>query len=162
MEKQQGFTLLELLVVITIIAASAMIVISYLPENESGKTLMKDIQALTDRGRDKAFNENRLVGISLGQHRAKLLVWGKLRASSEAPSWHEISEGAEEEELILPKEFQIRFNDELLPYSPPMLPQIIFSPGGEMTEFTLTVVDNHNDYVEALYSQGGQLFTEKK
>ncbi|HKM98502.1 MAG TPA: type II secretion system minor pseudopilin GspH [Buttiauxella sp.] len=150
MNASKGFTLLEMLLVLVVVAlsASAVMMTTGQLNGSQGKAAKtgERINALIDYAADWATMENRRIGLKIRDEDWQFVV-------SEGKDWQEPDASYR---LPTQGQWDESWRVQLSPASLTHTPQIIISPDGEVTPFTLQIDDRDTGKtLFTLISQGG-------
>ena len=151
MNKQRGFTLLEIIVALVIFALSAMMVVTTIPSRSGSDILGQQLKSLVEYGSDRAVMDGNIVGLVMTSSEFALVTqvgnngerhWAPLKAGRIA------TRGEFPEEMhasLSPQTLAATLNDE---------PQILFLPDGELSRFSLDLESQDKKQRFHVISQG--------
>lgn len=137
--KQAGFTLLEILLVITLMALAATAVIPALPSHSAADTASTRLESLLNWAGDRAVEDNQLLGLNVTKEGYQLVLLSANEGSD--LQWHAYAAGRVATDFHWPKEWNITIEPAGLNRDLTQRPQILFLPDGQLTSFTLTLAD---------------------
>ncbi|MGM8754474.1 type II secretion system minor pseudopilin GspH [Enterobacter chuandaensis] len=153
MERQKGFTLLEVMLVVAIIAVMASIIVSSQNArlSETGRLRQKvdAFRQIVEFAADEALLENTAIGIRVTQE-----GWFYAHPKYDPHMgwrWVEIEKA---DSLHLTGHWLDGFYIEIAPASEYGQPQIVITPDGQLVPFTLTFRDSDRRRVLTLASEG--------
>ena len=79
MNKQRGFTLLEIILALVIFASCAMMVVSTIPSRSGADIFGQQLKALVEYGSDRAVMDGNIVGLVVTTSEYQLVTWAKKR-----------------------------------------------------------------------------------
>ena len=74
MNKQRGFTLLEIIVALVIFALSAMMVVTTIPSRSGADTFGQQLKSLVEYGSDRAVMDGNIVGLVMTSSEFELVT----------------------------------------------------------------------------------------
>ncbi|MGL4859759.1 MAG: type II secretion system minor pseudopilin GspH [Enterobacteriaceae bacterium] len=177
---RQGFTLLEVMLVIIVIGLTASLVIATLPEeNNTLDSESNRLVATMNLIQERAVEENRIYGIHLSEHGWQILSLQPDKQS--APGWDsQLIAGSHWQPVYhqgkllgrqLPAwmSLQVTLEQSTLPLGSSadssdketLLPTLLFFPGGELTYFHILMTDSrHNTSVAIALTPQGEIERE--
>jgi general secretion pathway protein H len=82
MNKQRGFTLLEIIVALVIFALSAMMVVTTIPSRSGADTFGQQLKSLVEYGSDRAVMDGNIVGLVMTSSEFELVTQVVITASA--------------------------------------------------------------------------------
>ena len=79
MNKQRGFTLLEIILALVIFASCAMMVVSTIPSRSGADIFGQQLKALVEYGSDRAVMDGNIVGLVITTSEYQLVTWAEKR-----------------------------------------------------------------------------------
>lgn len=153
MKQQQGFTLLEVLLVIVIIAMMAAGVIASQNSRLSATgRLSQQAEAFRQQveyAADWALLEKSAIGLRIT--REGWSFWQLKKTATGGKTWQEV---AHHEALRLAGDWQSSRKPIIIPAPDANLPQVFITPDGEITPFTLSFRDEDNVRLIDIQSTG--------
>lgn len=156
--RNRGFTLIEMMLVVAIIATASSLVVMALPANSPPKQGREMLARLADAipvQRMEAMAQGSLLGLSIKAHGYQFMV----QDPSRSYSWRAISalEQPDGENITL----QLTQQDLLLEESPADerddKPQLLLFPGGEVTPFELRAFAQKKAIATLIVSEAGEV-----
>ena len=77
MNKQRGFTLLEIILALVIFASCAMMVVSTIPSRSGADIFGQQLKALVEYGSDRAVMDGNIVGLVITPSEYQLVTWAE-------------------------------------------------------------------------------------
>lgn len=156
--RQQGFTLIEVMLVMVIAAVAAMAVITFLPERASQQRFGERFRALLEYAADRAVYTHQPVGIALSEGHYQLLQLASPGERSKRLIWMPLESGRYPGSGLFPDELEVALNGQPLPPVISLVPQVLFLPDGEASVFTLSFTHPVTGKGYILSSSGGRPF----
>lgn len=75
MNKQRGFTLLEIILALVIFASCAMMVVSTIPSRSGADILGQQLQSLVEYGSDRAVMDGNIMGLAITSSEYQLMIY---------------------------------------------------------------------------------------
>lgn len=154
----RGFTLIEMMLVVTIIATASSLVVMALPVNSpqtQGREMLARLADAIPAQRMEAMAQGSLLGLSIKAYGYQFMV----QDSSRSRGWRAIStmQQPDGETITL----QLTQQDLLLDESPvderDDKPQLLLFPGGEVTPFELRVFAQKKAIATLIVSETGEV-----
>lgn len=154
----RGFTLIEMMLVVAIIATASSLVVMALPANspqKQGREMLARLADAIPAQRMEAMAQGSLLGLSIKAHGYQFMV----QDSSRSRGWRAIStiQQPDGETITL----QLTQQDLLLDESPvderDDKPQLLLFPGGEVTPFELRVFAQKKAIATLIVSEAGEV-----
>lgn len=154
----RGFTLIEMMLVVAIIATASSLVVMALPANspqKQGREMLARLADAIPAQRMEAMAQGSLLGLSIKAHGYQFMV----QDSSRSRGWRAIStmQQPDGETITL----QLTQQDLLLDESPvderDDKPQLLLFPGGEVTPFDLRVFAQKKAIATLIVSEAGEV-----
>lgn len=151
MNKQRGFTLLEIIVALVIFALSAMMVVTTIPSRSGPDTFGQQLKSLVEYGSDRAVMDGNIVGLVITTDNYQLVT---LDDKNGERRWVPLSAGRITTKGDFPEEMHVSLSPQRLAATVEADPQILFLPDGEIGRFTLTLQSYDKQHHFRVVSQG--------
>ncbi|TKK23151.1 type II secretion system protein GspH [Enterobacter cancerogenus] len=151
MNKQRGFTLLEIILALVIFASCAMMVVSTIPSRSGADIFGQQLKALVDYGSDRAVMDGNIVGLVITADKYQLVT---LDAKSAEQRWVPLTAGRITTKGDFPEEMHVSLSPQRLAATIDADPQIVFLPDGEIGRFTLSLQSYDKQHRFRVVSQG--------
>ncbi|WP_338534465.1 type II secretion system minor pseudopilin GspH [Leclercia adecarboxylata] len=151
MNRQRGFTLLEIILALVIFASCAMMVVSTIPSRSGADIFGQQLKALVDYGSDRAVMDGNIVGLVITPDNYQLVT---LAVKNGQRRWVPLSERRITTQGHFPGEMHVSLSPQRLAATPDAEPQIVFLPDGEISRFTLTLQSFDKQHHFRVVSQG--------
>ncbi|MCU6664406.1 type II secretion system minor pseudopilin GspH [Silvania hatchlandensis] len=151
MNKQRGFTLLEIILALVIFASCAMMVVSTIPSRSGADIFGQQLKAVIEYGSDRAVMDGNIVGLTITTDKYQLMT---LDEKNGERSWAPLVQRRITTEGRFPEEMHVSLSPQRLATTPGAEPQIVFLPDGEMSRFTLTLQSADKAHHFRVVSQG--------
>ena len=151
MNKQRGFTLLEIIVALVIFALSAMMVVTTIPSRSGADTFGQQLKSLVEYGSDRAVMDGNIVGLVIATDKYQLVT---LDDKNGERHWVPLSAGRITTKGDFPEEMHVSLSPQRLAANVEADPQILFLPDGEIGRFTLTLQSYDKQHHFRVVSQG--------
>ena len=150
MKKSQGFSLIELLVVlvmITVMAASVSIAVNRASPEKELNTLGLQLFAKMNFAIDEALMQRKLIGLRIeNQEKKSAYYWHSFTNNR----WQLLSDSLSSvvipDNILIERELDTEFTDSLLAQTlndtdeeKALVPDIVFYPNSDISEFTITI-----------------------
>jgi len=138
--KADGFTLLEIMLVLVIMASTAMVVVMILPANNALLGQAEKVKSLMEYAAEHATLTSKPTGFSMmtnGYQMVVLETTQPLIPTSDEPQWKELAPLHDSKIVEFPEDMLFTLSPQGLNKSPSQPPQIIFMPDGTTTRFSL-------------------------
>lgn len=136
MNKQRGFTLLEIILALVIFASCAMMVVSTIPSRSGADIFGQQFKSLVEYGSDRAVMDGNIVGLVITPEGYQLMM---LTGKNGEPHWQPLTAGRIYTHGQFPEEMHVSLSPQRLAATTDADPQIVFLPDGEISRFTLTL-----------------------
>ncbi|MGV2813089.1 type II secretion system minor pseudopilin GspH [Enterobacter cancerogenus] len=151
MNKQRGFTLLEIILALVIFASCAMMVVSTIPSRSGADIFGQQFKALVDYGSDRAVMDGNIVGLVITADKYQLVT---LDVKSAEQRWVPLTAGRITTKGDFPEEMHVSLSPQRLAATIDADPQIVFLPDGEIGRFTLSLQSYDKQHRFRVVSQG--------
>ncbi|MEI9480629.1 type II secretion system minor pseudopilin GspH [Enterobacter cancerogenus] len=151
MNKQRGFTLLEIILALVIFASCAMMVVSTIPSHSGADIFGQQLKALVDYGSDRAVMDGNIVGLVITADKYQLVM---LDVKSAEQRWVPLTAGRITTKGDFPEEMHVSLSPQRLAATVDADPQIVFLPDGEIGRFTLSLQSYDKQHRFRVVSQG--------
>lgn len=151
MNKQRGFTFLEIILALVIFASCAMMVISTIPSRSGADILGQQLQSLAEYGSDRAVMDGNIVGLVMTPTEYQLVKWA---GENGGRHWAPLTAGRIFTHGQFPEEMHVSLAPQRLAATPDADPQVLFLPDGEISRFTLTLQSYDKQHHFRVVSQG--------
>ncbi|WP_333850348.1 type II secretion system minor pseudopilin GspH [Leclercia sp.] len=151
MNKQRGFTLLEIILALVIFASCAMMVVSTIPSRSGADIFGKQLKAIVDYGSDRAVMDGNIVGLVITTGQYQLVTQADTNGERR---WVPLSQRRIDTRGRFPEEMHVSLSPQRLAATPDAEPQIVFLPDGEISRFTLTLQSFDKQHHFRVVSQG--------
>jgi len=151
MNKQRGFTLLEIILALVIFASCAMMVVSTIPSRSGADIFGQQLKALVDYGSDRAVMDGNIVGLVITTDNYQLVT---LEDKNGERRWVPLSAGRITTKGYFPEEMHVSLSPQRLAATVTSDPQVLFLPDGEISRFTLTLQSYDKQHHFRVVSQG--------
>ena len=145
LNKQCGFTLLELLIVLVIIGLVSVLVLPRIGGNLNSlklKAETKKLSALLRRARNEAISENTTIRVKFDNNAERLMIVADMDKTESVFPWNVPADTENEpvvrHEMRVADDIELRFRDGAMPYG--QIPEeIVFYPSGRSNGGTLVL-----------------------
>ncbi|QLR42477.1 type II secretion system minor pseudopilin GspH [Enterobacter sp. RHBSTW-00994] len=151
MNKQRGFTLLEIILALVIFASCAMMVVSTIPSRSGADIFGQQLKALVDYGSDRAVMDGNILGLVITADKYQLVT---LTEKNGERRWMPLSAGRITTLGDFPEDMHVSLSPQRLAATTESEPQIVFLPDGEIGRFTLTLQSYDKQHFFRVVSQG--------
>lgn len=151
MNRQRGFTLLEIIVALVIFACCAMMVVSSIPSRSGADIFGQQLKSLVEYSSDRAVMDGNIVGLVITSTEYQLVT--QVNNNGE-PHWQPLVAGRIVTHGEFPEELHVSLSPLMLAATLDGEPQIIFLPDGEMSRFTLSFQNMDKTQRFRVVSQG--------
>ncbi|MBN6043735.1 type II secretion system protein [Citrobacter sp. ku-bf4] len=136
MNKQRGFTLLEIIVALVIFALSAMMVVTTIPSRSGADTFGQQLKSLVEYGSDRAVMDGNIVGLVMTSSEFALVTPA---GNNGDRHWRLLKAGRIATRGVFPEDMHLSLSPRTLAATLDDEPQILFLPDGELSRFTLSL-----------------------
>ncbi|MFK3659979.1 type II secretion system minor pseudopilin GspH [Scandinavium sp. NPDC088450] len=136
MNKQRGFTLLEIIVALVIFSCCAMMVVSTIPSRSGADILGQQMKSLVEYGSDRAVMDGNIVGLVVTSTEYQLVTQ---TGSDNGRHWVPLAAGRILTHGQFPEEMYVSLSPQRLAATLDDVPQIVFLPDGELSRFKLSL-----------------------
>ncbi|WP_436856945.1 type II secretion system minor pseudopilin GspH [Citrobacter tructae] len=151
MNKQRGFTLLEIILALVIFASCAMMVVSTIPSRSGADIFGQQLQSLVEYGSDRAVMDGNIVGLVITATEYQLVAMVEKKGERR---WEPLTAGRIFTHGQFPEAMHISLSPQRLAATPDADPQILFLPDGELSRFHLTLQSDDKQHHFSVVSQG--------
>lgn len=123
MNKQRGFTLLEIIVALVIFALSAMMVVTTIPSRSGADTFGQQLKSLVEYGSDRAVMDGNIVGLVMTSSEFELVTQV---VNNGERHWAPLKSGRIATRGEFPEEMHVSLSSRTLAATLDDEPQIIF------------------------------------
>lgn len=134
MNKQRGFTLLEIIVALVIFACCSMMVVSSIPSRSGADIFGQQIKSLVEYGSDRAVMDGNIIGLVVTSTEYQLVAQSTGKGEQH---WEPLVAGRILTRGEFPDDVHVSLSPLKLAATLDDVPQILFLPDGEMTRFTI-------------------------
>ncbi|WP_330983530.1 MULTISPECIES: type II secretion system minor pseudopilin GspH [Enterobacterales] len=136
MNKQRGFTLLEIIVALVIFSCCAMMVVSTIPSRSGADILGQQMKSLVEYGSDRAVMDGNIVGLVVTSTEYQLVTQ---TGNGSERHWVPLATGRILTQGQFPEEMYVSLSPQRLATTLDDAPQIVFLPDGELSRFKLSL-----------------------
>lgn len=134
-----GFTLLEMLLVMVLMALAATMVVATLPNRSDSKEQAESLQMLLEWAANRAMEEGQIVALNITKNGYRLVVLTRDPTTYQS-GWQMINSGRRiRTEQYFPESLQLSLAPDRINQNFEQKPQILMMPGGEITPFSLVL-----------------------
>lgn len=151
MNKQRGFTLLEIILALVIFASCAMMVVSTIPSRSGADIFGQQLKALVEYGSDRAVMDGNIVGLVVSTSEYQLVTWAKKDGERH---WEPLTAGRIVTHGAFPEEMHVSLSPQRIAATTDATPQIVFLPDGEISRFRLGLQSFDKKQRFSVVSQG--------
>lgn len=151
MNKQRGFTLLEIILALVIFASCAMMVVSTIPSRGGADIFGQQLKALVEYGSDRAVMDGNIVGLTITTDKFQLVT---VEEKAGKRSWVPLTAGRINTHGTFPEGMHVSLSPQRLAATLDDVPQILFLPDGEISRFTLALQSEDKQHDFRVVSQG--------
>ena len=151
MNRQRGFTLLEIILALVIFASCAMMVVSTIPSRSGADIFGQQLKAVVEYGSDRAVMDGNILGLVITTDKYQLMT---LEEKNGERRWVPLAQRRINTGGDFPEEMHVSLIPQRLAATPDAEPQIVFLPDGEMSRFTLTLQSADKEHHFRVVSQG--------
>lgn len=151
MNRQRGFTLLEIILALVIFASCAMMVVSTIPSRSGADIFGQQLKAVVEYGSDRAVMDGNIVGLVVTPDKYQLMT---LNEKDGERRWVPLAQRRITTGGDFPEGMHVSLTPQRLAATPDAEPQIVFLPDGEMSRFTLTLQGDDKQHHFRVVSQG--------
>lgn len=151
MNKQRGFTLLEIILALVIFASCAMMVVSTIPSRSGADIFGQQLKALVEYGSDRAVMDGNIVGLVITPDEFQLVI---MTTKQGERHWTPLTAGRIATRGHFPEEMHVSLSPQRLAATLEADPQIVFLPDGEIGRFRLTLQSFDKQHHFSVVSQG--------
>lgn len=151
MNKQRGFTLLEIILALVIFASCAMMVVSTIPSRSGADILGQQLQSLVEYGSDRAVMDGNIMGLAIASSEYQLMIYTEKAGERR---WEPLVGGRINTHGTFPEEMHVTLSPQRLAATLNTDPQIVFLPDGEIGRFRLTLQSVDKQQHFSVVSQG--------
>jgi len=151
MNKQRGFTLLEIILALVIFSSCTMMVVSTIPSRSGADIFGQQLKALVEYGSDRAVMDGNIVGLVVTSSEYQLVTWAK---NDGERHWEPLTAGRIVTHGQFPEEMHVSLSPQRIAATTDTAPQIVFLPDGEISRFTLSLQSVDKKQRFSVVSQG--------
>lgn len=151
MNKQRGFTLLEIILALVIFASCAMMVVSTIPSPSSADIFGQQLKALVEYGSDRAVMDGNIVGLTITTDNYQLVT---VEEKNGQRGWVPLTAGRILTHGAFPEAMHVSLSPQRLAATLDAEPQILFLPDGEISRFTLALQSEDKQQAFRIVSLG--------
>ena len=151
MNKQRGFTLLEIILALVIFASCAMMVVSTIPSRSGADIFGQQLKAVVDYGSDRAVMDGNIMGMVITADHYQLVT---IQEKEGQRRWVPLLAGRITTAGDFPPEMHLSLSPQRLAATLSSEPQILFLPDGEISRFTLALQSDDKAHHFRVISQG--------
>ncbi len=151
MNRQRGFTLLEIILALVIFASCAMMVVSTIPSRSGADIFGQQLKAVVEYGSDRAVMDGNILGLVITTDKYQLMT---LEEKNGERRWVPLAQRRINTGGDFPEEMHVSLTPQRLAATSDAEPQIVFLPDGEMSRFTLTLQSADKEHHFRVVSQG--------
>lgn len=159
MNKQRGFTLLEIILALVIFASCAMMVVSTIPSRSGADILGQQLQSLVEYGSDRAVMDGNIMGLAITSSEYQLMIYTEKAGERR---WEPLVAGRITTHGTFPEEMHVTLSPQRLAATLNTDPQIVFLPDGEIGRFRLTLQSVDKQQHFSVVSQGASPVSVEK
>lgn len=151
MNRQRGFTLLEIILALVIFASCAMMVVSTIPSRSGADILGQQLKALVEYGSDRAVMDGDIIGLVITADEYQLVSSSEKNGERH---WEPLTAGRIFTHGKFPQAMHISLSPQRLAATLDADPQVLFLPDGEISRFRLTLQSDDKQLHFSVVSQG--------
>jgi len=158
--RQQGFTLLEVMLAIMIFASSALLVVMTIPDRSGPGVFGQQFKTLLEYASTRAVMEGNIIGMVITDREFLLVELNHNEvATDQAAAWRPLDAGRVTTRGDFPENLRVALVPQRLAESLASPPQVLFLPDGETSAFTLSLSANGEQQSFDVVSKGAMPIT---